>query len=281
MKSSIQSNRRDWPLKEGVNLKSHRQLIRGLPLKSHRQLVRGLSAKSHRPFIGTLPGINSESSCLRSFVACGLLSVLALLSVFACGPGGNSESESNPSSSVRNAPSPEGKDSSLPDGNKDTGKHSPELETEARGGPPNRHSDQDSDSSHDQQGHDDHDNHGSHNSYGTDMAVLEADEHTGIVLADRAIETCEIRFSDPGQYGPESIPGEARVYVGYATLVYVQKQSRIFPVLLEGNPGAKIQALKRPGELDFSNLRLVVKNADLVHLALLEAFGASGSGHGH
>ena len=130
--------------------------------------------------------------------------------------------------------------------------------------------------------HDDHGGHGSSRNAGPDMAVLEAHETKGIRLAHSTVDTCEIGFSTMGAHDAKNIPPSSRIRTGEATLVYVMEDTYIYPVLMSGTlKGEEISALRLRDQVDFSRVRLVVQNSDMVHLALLEAFGASGSGHGH
>ncbi len=142
------------------------------------------------------------------------------------------------------------------------------------------HGGKDSHESH--EGHDVHGGDGSSRNAGPDMAVLEAHETKGIRLAHSTVDTCEIGFSTMGAYDAKNIPPSSRIRTGEATLVYVMEDTYIYPVLMSGTlKGEEISALRLRDQVDFSRVRLVVQNSDIVHLALLEAFGASGSGHGH
>ena len=142
------------------------------------------------------------------------------------------------------------------------------------------HGAKDSHGSH--EGHDDHGAHGSSRNTGPDMAVLEAHKTKGIRLARSTIDTCEIGFSAIGAYNAKNIPPSSRIRTGEAILVYVMADNYIYPVLMSGTlKGEEISAIRARDKVDFSRVRLVVQNSDIVHLALLEAFGASGSGHGH
>ena len=125
-----------------------------------------------------------------------------------------------------------------------------------------------------------HSGHGQSRNTGKDMAIIEADESRGIILAAKAIETCNIRFSTPGAYGLEELPATSHVRTGQAILVYVRISNRIFPVLISGTIDG-IPGLRSKGEVPFAEVEVVILNADLTHLGYLEAFGASGSGHGH
>ena len=128
---------------------------------------------------------------------------------------------------------------------------------------------------------------------GPDHAVLKADHRKGIQLSMRSLELCDIRFAPTGKYKEDFPPG-SRVQVSNLTLVYVRKGVWIFPVRIKDSSGAhqssgsgspvhgeELPALHHAKDVDWSESEIAVKNVDLIHLALLEAFGASGSGHGH
>ena len=140
---------------------------------------------------------------------------------------------------------------------------------------------------------DDHDHgHGdeSGGSTGLGMAVRAADETTGIELAPAAIarlniQTTPLRSFQAPSNSEFSIPRQALIRYEDRAQIFVQTGTRLRPVDVRvlADSGDRVR-IKTSGSADVGGLKnvdLVTRHAPLVRLAYLEAFGASGSGHGH
>lgn len=120
--------------------------------------------------------------------------------------------------------------------------------------------------------------------YGRDMAVTAASREKGIQLSPKALRTAGIisaplgRFRTPaGQY---RLPADAVIRYEEHTAVYLLRNGwfTLSPASAGRDTGREI-LVSVPGASGTD--RIVIKNAALVRLAHLEAFGASGHGHGH
>lgn len=132
--------------------------------------------------------------------------------------------------------------------------------------------------------HNETDSSGSNQNAGPQYAVLTANQEKGIQLSEQSLKICGIRFAAPGKY-KGNFPASSLVHVSGLQLVYVRKGDWIFPVNLgnstHSQSAEEIPSLRQAAAVDWDQSELAVENVDIIHLALLEAFGASGSGHGH
>ncbi|MEQ8353885.1 MAG: hypothetical protein RH862_20570 [Leptospiraceae bacterium] len=132
--------------------------------------------------------------------------------------------------------------------------------------------------------HNETDSSGSNQNAGPQYAVLKANQEKGIQLSEQSLKICGIRFAAPGKY-KGNFPASSLVHVSGLQLVYVRNGDWIFPVNLgnstHSQSAEEIPSLRKAAAVDWDQSELAVENVDIIHLALLEAFGASGSGHGH
>lgn len=155
------------------------------------------------------------------------------------------------------------------------------------------HDDHEEHEEHEEHGeHDDHGHgHGSSQTAGPGMAVVAADEELGIELSPVALERLGVQFTPLSNF--RGSDGAREFSVPTMTLVLFEDQAQIFVRDRERIRPYSIRILSRSGDRSrvrvvdpvFANLTesadLVTGEAALVRLAYLEAFGASGSGHGH
>ena len=137
------------------------------------------------------------------------------------------------------------------------------------------HDDKEDDHGHHGHGHDDHDEEG---------AITAKDEKLGIQLLPEAVETIGLKTRSlrkfrraPGTY---VIPPQSLISYEYEEGIYIKRGPwyNLIPVkkLTRGRGGITI----RSPHLRASD-HLIIEGAALLRLAHLEAFGASGDGHGH
>ena len=119
-------------------------------------------------------------------------------------------------------------------------------------------------------------------SVGQGKAVEAADEHQGIKLSEKTIAFFKIRFARPTIQGKliQSSPS-ALIETISNTSIYVRRNGWLKEVKVQvmDRKLGKFQILE--GEPMKATDEVVVEKAALVKLAELEAFGASGDGHGH
>jgi len=151
------------------------------------------------------------------------------------------------------------------------------------------HDDEHSDEEHDEH-NDEHndDHHGEHDgedhgeasgSVGPNKAILEADRETGILIAPAVMDRFKIQFRPLREFasGPGFlIPDRFVVRSENRRIVYIRSGGRVRPIIV-GLASTLLPAESKVSEDD----ELVVSQLPLVHLAYIEAFGASGSGHAH
>ena len=133
---------------------------------------------------------------------------------------------------------------------------------------------------HDHGGHD----HGGHSHgpvrrTGAGMAVLMASRERGIMLSPRALETIGAEFRpSAGLRAREAvyrIPDQAIVEHMGETELFIRRGNWILPVAARRVRGGAQSALVRNDD------EIAIEGAALLRLAYIEAFGASGTGHGH
>lgn len=150
----------------------------------------------------------------------------------------------------------------------------------------------------DHDGHDDeHHDHGDHHhaprSVGEGMAVIAADEELGVELAPAALERLGVRFGFLQDYrrpgGAERdyrVPADCVVFFENDAWIFLRDANRrVRPYSVRVAPRAGTSRDLTIIDSNFASSQLqselVIVAAPLVRLAYLEAFGASGSGHGH
>ena len=130
-------------------------------------------------------------------------------------------------------------------------------------------------SGHDHGGH----SHGSVRRTGAGMAVLMASRENGIMLSPRALETIGAEFRpSSGLRAREAVyrvPDDAIVQHLGETELFVRRGNWIRPVTAARVRGGVESRMVRPGD------EIAIEGAALLRLAYIEAFGASGTGHGH
>lgn len=137
--------------------------------------------------------------------------------------------------------------------------------------------------------HEDAHGHAEHANAGPDRAVLAADEASGIVLADAAVRRLGLRFEALAKWRSGAshdylIPADCLVYHEEGVQVFVRRRDRIRPQpvrILERRGTHTLVRWPADAPPPAADAELVTNGASLVRLAYLEAFGASGSGHGH
>ncbi|MCP4137405.1 MAG: hypothetical protein GY754_40940, partial [bacterium] len=137
---------------------------------------------------------------------------------------------------------------------------------------------------HDNDDHDAEDGHEEQSNVGEGKAVTKADEKLGIQLSDRALKTIGVQTRPVSKI--KALKGN-RYQVPAASLVYYEDKAAVYikrdgwytlvncSTVTSGGKTAIISARLR------RNDHLVTAGAALLRLAHLEAFGASGHGHGH
>ncbi|MEQ9363153.1 MAG: hypothetical protein RIF32_02865 [Leptospirales bacterium] len=142
-------------------------------------------------------------------------------------------------------------------------------------------------------GHDDHHGHGGGQNVGPGMAVLAADEETGIELSAVALERLGAGFTPLISFAATAesfreflVPADAVIAFEDQTQIFLRHSNqRIRPYAVRA--GARSGDLRQIRIVDPAfegvsrDTELATRAAALVRLAYLEAFGASGSGHGH
>jgi hypothetical protein len=128
--------------------------------------------------------------------------------------------------------------------------------------------------------------------FGPDMAVLAADEESGIELAEAAVKRLEVEFAPLRSFRTAdsnnefSIPFAALILFEDAAQVFIRSEKRIRPIRVRIVDQSEARIRIRIAEESFRSTthteqaELVVEQAGFVRLAYLEAFGASGSGDG-
>ena len=128
--------------------------------------------------------------------------------------------------------------------------------------------------------------------FGPDMAVLAADEESGIELAEAAVKRLEVEFAPLRSFrnadsnNEFSIPFAALILFEDAAQVFIRSEKRIRPIRVRIVDQSEARIRIRIAEESFQSTthteqaELVVEQAGFVRLAYLEAFGASGSGDG-
>lgn len=125
---------------------------------------------------------------------------------------------------------------------------------------------------------------------GPGMAVRAADETAGIELAPAAIARLNIQTTPLRSFQVSSIteyliPQQALIYYEDKAAIFVQSGTRLRPtevrVLAVYGDQVRIKTIGSVAVIGLRDAALVTHNAPFVRLAYLEAFGASGSGHGH
>lgn len=127
-------------------------------------------------------------------------------------------------------------------------------------------------------------------SVGPGKAVRAADETTGIELAPAAIARLNIQTTPLRSFQASStteflIPQQALIRYEDKAEIFVQIGTRLRPtdvrVLAASGDHVRIKTNGSAAVAGWQDAALVTRNAPFVRLAYLEAFGASGSGHGH
>ena len=118
-------------------------------------------------------------------------------------------------------------------------------------------------------------------SVGPGLAILEADETRGIKLNEKAVKRLRLEFS-PARASNKGFEVPSASVIGQRgeTLLYVRRDDWLTMVKVEVLSRAKDRAFIKSENLKAEEL-VVSNNAGLVRLSHLEAFGASGDGHGH
>ena len=125
------------------------------------------------------------------------------------------------------------------------------------------------------------DSHEHSSTRGKHRAVMRAEPERGIQLSDVAISTCGISF-EPIRFdkGRASIDPHSIVHHGFEREIYLRSGNWIRPysveILNRENGRLEVSVPDAPASAD-----IVHRRANIVRLAYREAFGASGSGHGH
>ena len=118
-------------------------------------------------------------------------------------------------------------------------------------------------------------------SVGPGLAILEAHETRGIRLNEKAVKRLKLEFSrvDATPKGFE-VPNGSIIGQRGETLIYVQRNDWLTMVKVDVISRSKDRAFIKSENLK-NDEKVVSSNAGLVRLSHLEAFGASGDGHGH
>lgn len=116
-------------------------------------------------------------------------------------------------------------------------------------------------------------------------AVIRASKKQGIQLSAKAQKTIGIRLQPLTQQKKSTgneylVPRQSLVYYEHSVGLYLKRGNwfnlQAVTVIRQNKKNIRIKAaLLKPGDL------IVIKGAPLLRLAHLEAFGASGHGHGH
>ena len=135
-------------------------------------------------------------------------------------------------------------------------------------------------------GKDDHDagGHEEPGNYGKGMAVTAGDRVKGIQLSPKALRTTGIATAPLSMYriagSRYRVPDEALIHYGDRTAVYLLRDGWFMPShvsAVQETAGVSVITISAVKAAD----RIVIKKTAIVRLAHLEAFGASGHGHGH
>ncbi len=141
---------------------------------------------------------------------------------------------------------------------------------------------------HDEKGHAGHgeEKEGAHGdeksaSVGPGLAILEAHETRGIKLNEKAAKRLRLEFS-PARASNKGFEVPSASVIGQRgeNLLYVKRDDWLTMVKVEVLSRTKDRAFIKSENLKAEE-QVVSHNAGLVRLSHLEAFGASGDGHGH
>ena len=120
--------------------------------------------------------------------------------------------------------------------------------------------------------------------YGKGMAVTVADREKGIQLSLKSLRTTGIATASLSIYriagSRYRVPNEALIHYEDRTEIYLLRDGWFMPspvTAVHETAGISIITISAPKATD----RIVIKKTAIVRLAQLEAFGASGHGHGH
>ena len=134
--------------------------------------------------------------------------------------------------------------------------------------------------------HDESDEHGHHgeSKFGKGKAVTKADENKGIQLADHTIDLLKIKTKPLGKYktgeNTYKLPKSSLVYFENQVGVYYRRDNwyNLHNVKIRSKHHNLVSITAKTLK---ATDKLVTSGAPLLRLAHLEAFGASGEGHGH
>ncbi|HON80631.1 MAG TPA: hypothetical protein PK544_19220 [Spirochaetota bacterium] len=120
--------------------------------------------------------------------------------------------------------------------------------------------------------------------FGKDMAVTAADREKGIQLSPKALRTTGIATTPLSTYRTEGgifrVPKSAVIHYEEKTAVYILRDGWFLLSPVSGvHEAGNVTIIKIPGAKTTDSI--VIKKTAILRLAHLEAFGASGHGHGH
>ena len=150
------------------------------------------------------------------------------------------------------------------------------------------HKDHDDHSS--KEDHKDHDDHSSEEdhkikNFGKNMAVLNADENKGIQLSKEAIKTIALVEKKLSRY---SLKKKNTYRIPINSLIFYENNVGIYLKRDKWYTFHEIRIVKRDNKNahivltgKYDKAMLIIEGCALLRLAHLEAFGASGDGHGH